>query len=214
MTSNGRQWTESDKTPRGNVRSRGTDADSRIVSSARELSGCLHPLSGGEVLYRRTVFRGERCGCGGRVKIIPAIEEPMVIPRIGMRLDLPAPRFAARSARGFSSTTQPGPKKRRRFFGSADGLARLAFAYWRQGAAGELIRADVRIEYSWRGDVFARQGGRSKDGRYRAKSRRRALKSSSASLTRTGAAPRSTSGYSGMSRRVGGDGAACVAELH
>jgi hypothetical protein len=43
----------------------------------------------------------ERCECGGKLKIIAAIEDPVVIARILTPLGLPArapPRSAARSA--------------------------------------------------------------------------------------------------------------------
>ena len=73
----------------------------------------------------------ERCACGGQLKIIAAIEEPVVIVRILMLLGLPARAPPRPRRESFRSTTQPDSltgAKKRRFYGRIDGRARPAVA--------------------------------------------------------------------------------------
>ena len=86
-------------------------------------------MSWAQLLKRVFDIDVERCECGGQLKIIAAIEEPVVIVRILTHLGLSARGAAARTgAGGLRSTLQPNPKARRRFCGRADGPARPAFA--------------------------------------------------------------------------------------
>jgi hypothetical protein len=58
-------------------------------------------MSSGRLLKRVFDINVERCACGGKLRIIAAIEDPAVIVRILSHLGLPArapPRSSARSA--------------------------------------------------------------------------------------------------------------------
>jgi hypothetical protein len=73
-----------------------------------------------QLLERVFAIDVERCACGGKLKIIAAIEEPVVVARILTHLGCPR--------RPLRSTTQPDPGARRRFCGRTDGRARPAVA--------------------------------------------------------------------------------------
>ncbi len=85
-------------------------------------------MSWARLLKRAFDIDIERCAYGGKLKIIAAIEDTVVIVRILTHLGLPA-RVPPRPWRGsLRSCQQPNPKAQRRFCGRTGGLARLVDA--------------------------------------------------------------------------------------
>ena len=74
-------------------------------------------MSWARLLKRVFDINVERCACGGQLKIIAVIEDPVVIVRI-----------LAHRRGSFRSTAQPDPRARRRFCGRTDGRVRPAVA--------------------------------------------------------------------------------------